>query len=59
MNTEMMYGELVSLLKMYEATGIQNLSDFRKKIYTSLKATVDNMVILKSKLGYFSSDARK
>lgn len=58
MNDEMLYGELVALLKMYEATGISNLSDFRKKIYTSLKSTVDNMVILKSKLGYFSKSAK-
>ena len=45
------YSELQNLLTAYQTSGIGNLSDHRKNIHTALKGAVDNLVVLKGRLG--------
>lgn len=51
LTNENTYVELQNLLLAYDVLGLKNLSEHRKNIYTALKQTVDNIVVLKGRLG--------
>lgn len=50
MVNEELYVNLMNLLKSYELNGLENLSDYRLKVYENLKLAVDNLIKLKGRL---------
>lgn len=46
---------LDSLVNIYETTGILNISDYRKKLYTNLKPSLDNLIIARGRLEKINS----
>lgn len=53
-NSEDLYSTLMNLVKYYENSGIDNLSEYRQGMYKHLRQALDSLIVIKGKLENFN-----